>query len=261
LKIWANLENDIYKLPPLKESDIKKAKNLFSVKLPKSYLDILRIQNGGSIVFNAHPSPKPTSWSDHSVNVDFIMGIGENNGILETPYYIEEWNMPEGLILFSGQGHSWIAFDYRNTVENPPIVYIDNETEEIFKIADSFESFLKNLYVEEMEEEIEFGEFNEIEVSKESTMKAIYNNDIDGIITSVDLMSQEVKAKDLEWFSSILLQLSKHPNDDVRRSVAEATNFLVDSLERNTVEKLIEIFNQDNSEDVRYFANMISDQI
>jgi hypothetical protein len=261
LKIWSNLENDIYKLPPLKESDIKKAENLFNVKLPKSYLDILRTQNGGSIVYNAHPSPKPTSWSDHSVNVEFIMGIGENNGILETPYYIEEWNMPEGLILFSGQDHSWIAFDYRNTVENPPIVYIDNETEEVFKIADSFESFLKNLYVEEMEEEIEFGEFNEIEISKESTMRAIYNNDIDGIITSVDLMSQEVKAEDLEWFSSILLQLSKHPNNDVRRSVAEATNFLADSLEKSTIEKLIEIFNQDNSEDVRYFANMIRDQI
>jgi hypothetical protein len=261
LKIWANLEDDIYKLPPIRESDIKRAENLFNVKLPKSYLDILRIQNGGSIIFNAHPSPKPTSWSDHSVNVDFIMGIGENNGILETPYYIKEWNMPEGLILISGQGHSWIAFDYRNTVENPSIVYIDNETEEIFKIADSFESFLKNLYVEEMEEEIEFGEFNEIEISKESTMRAIYNNDIHGIITSVDLMSQEVKAEDLEWFSSILLQLSKHPNDDIRISVAEATNFLLDSLEKNTVEKLIEIFNQDNNEDVRYFAKMIRDQI
>lgn len=175
MKIWANLENDIYKFSPLKESDIKKAENIFNVKLPKYYLYILKIQNGGSIVFNAHPSPKPTSWSDHSVNVDFIMGIGENNGILETPYYIEEWNMPEGLVLFSGQGHSWIAFDYRNTVENPPIVYINNETEEIFKIADSFEIFLKNLYVEGMEEKIEFGEFNEIEISKESIMRAIYN--------------------------------------------------------------------------------------
>ncbi|MDQ7860318.1 SMI1/KNR4 family protein [Peribacillus frigoritolerans] len=55
-------------------------------------------------------------------------------GILENDYYIKEWELPEGLILFNGDGHTWLAFDYRN-----PIVYVDVDLEQTIHIADSFE--------------------------------------------------------------------------------------------------------------------------
>ena len=53
--------------------------------------------------------------------------------------------MPERLVLLSGDGHTWIALDYRNVAENPPVIFIDNEFEEIIELAPNFESFLQNL--------------------------------------------------------------------------------------------------------------------
>lgn len=54
---------------------------------------------------------------------------------------------------FIGDGHTWIALDYRNVAENPPVIFIDNEVEQIIELAPNFESFLQNLTTYEYDEE------------------------------------------------------------------------------------------------------------
>ena len=49
---------------------------IHKVKIPYSYIDMLKQQNGGYIKFNAHPSDVPISWADDHVNVEHILGIG-----------------------------------------------------------------------------------------------------------------------------------------------------------------------------------------
>ncbi|MEV5113863.1 hypothetical protein [Peribacillus frigoritolerans] len=77
-------------------------------------------QNGGQPICNAHPSPVPTVWGESFVIVEHIKGIGSGNGILENDYYIKEWELPEGLILFNGDGHIGLAFDYRDATSASP---------------------------------------------------------------------------------------------------------------------------------------------
>nr|WP_276578963.1 SMI1/KNR4 family protein [Bacillus paralicheniformis] len=53
------------------------------------------------------------------------------------------------MVLIHGDGHTWIALDYRETKENPPVHYFDSELEEDFRLAGSFGEFLSKLYTDD----------------------------------------------------------------------------------------------------------------
>lgn len=146
ISIWRD-DIDEYKLAPLTAEMVKQAEEALEVQLPDSYIQILKEQNGGYITFDAHPSDTPNSWADDHVQVDHLLGIGEENGILESQYLIEEWDLPNDVVLISGDGHSWIALDYRKTKEEPPVIFIDGDSEQIFELAPNFESFLNGLTI------------------------------------------------------------------------------------------------------------------
>ncbi|KZO00481.1 SMI1/KNR4 family protein [Pseudobacillus badius] len=261
MKIWRNEPDDMYKLRDLNETDIKQAEQFFSVKLPKEYIDILRVQNGGLIIYNAFPTTFETSWDDDSIYIDHIMGIGKKYGILENNHYLNEWDMPKGLILISGDGHSWIAFDYRNTKKNPEIVYVDNEEEKIFTLASSFKEFLSKLYLDE--DKTPTG-YEDLTVSKEEMEKHIKENNIENIVESIDILAQNLST-DIEWFSKKLLELSKHENNDVRVSVASSTLYLlqIGELDENqeVVKQLFMSIKADANDDVNYYAQEIKDEL
>ncbi|GMG78163.1 hypothetical protein ShirakiTA10_11250 [Bacillus safensis] len=58
---------------------------------------------------------------------------------MDSAYLINEWELPEGLVLISGDGHTWVVMDYRKMKKNPSIHYFDVEMEEDFKLANSFD--------------------------------------------------------------------------------------------------------------------------
>ncbi|WEG18895.1 SMI1/KNR4 family protein [Alkalihalophilus pseudofirmus] len=158
IKIWHE-DNDYGKLKPLTDEMVRKAEDDLGIKLPDSYLQLLKQQNGGYLIFNAHPTDVPTSWASNHVQVDhlFGIGIGTEKGILDSSYLIQEWDMPENIVLISGDGHAWIALDYRNTKSEPAVMYIDVEQEQELQLAHDFESFIKGL-IDYSEEEVDFPE-------------------------------------------------------------------------------------------------------
>ncbi|SCF73670.1 SMI1/KNR4 family protein [Streptomyces sp. Ncost-T10-10d] len=104
--------------PPLTDAVVQVAERQLGVCLPTSLLEILRVQNGGVVagLWNAFLTDVPTSWSKDHVPLDDMMGIGRDNGqlsLLDTAYLVEEWGLPSPLVLLSGDGHCWIALDYR----------------------------------------------------------------------------------------------------------------------------------------------------
>ncbi|MFC9503749.1 hypothetical protein [Streptomyces sp. NPDC057002] len=74
---------------------VREAERLLGVTLPSALLDLLRVQNGGSVAadHDAFPTSRPTLWSEDHVPFDDLMGIGRRDGmisLLDTPYLIEE---------------------------------------------------------------------------------------------------------------------------------------------------------------------------
>ncbi|MBN6205162.1 SMI1/KNR4 family protein [Ralstonia pickettii] len=158
-RIWQ--EDEEYSINPVTNEAVVKAEEKLKVKFPESYISILKEQNGGYIIYDSYPTTFPNSWAEDHINVDCIKGIGGEESILESEYLIEEWGLPEKTVLISGDGHTWVALDYRKTSVNPSVIFIDVEAEQIVKIAESFKEFLSKLY---NEEEIENEELKQEEL-------------------------------------------------------------------------------------------------
>lgn len=138
---WKTLESG--KLTsPLQQKDLIQVEHKYGRKLPTSYVDLLKIQNGGYINYTVLPE-----WKDN-ISIDTISGIGGLYDVLtESDYYIEEWDLPSDILLLSGDGHWWVCFDYRgiNNDTEPKISYLDSEYEIDVVIADTFADFIKKL--------------------------------------------------------------------------------------------------------------------
>lgn len=143
--------------PVLTDELVQLAESELGVSLPVAYTDLLRSRNGGYIGSRLVPvSRKAISGviseyvSDGFVSVGSIFGIGDGTGgsgdIRHTPYLINEWDLPEDLILIDGDGHTWIALDYRDHKgSNPPVIFIESDTSSSITIADSFADLIASL--------------------------------------------------------------------------------------------------------------------
>jgi hypothetical protein len=126
--------------------------------LPHELVQLLRVQNGGYLRddLRAHPSPEPTSWAATWVPFDQCFGVGhDGSSLFDPPYLVQEWGLPDGLVLLSGDGHSWIALDYREAAaeDGPPVIYVDAESRQVVRLAGSFRHFVEGLMPEPGDDE------------------------------------------------------------------------------------------------------------
>ncbi|MFJ8768804.1 SMI1/KNR4 family protein [Streptomyces clavifer] len=138
--------------PPLTDAVVQDAERQLGVRLPASLLDILRVQNGGVVaeLGNAFPTDVPTSWNENYVPLDEMMGIGRHDGqpsLLDTAYLVEEWGLPSPLVLLSGDGHCWIALDYRACGRRgePSVIWFDVDDGTELPLAADFQAFVERL--------------------------------------------------------------------------------------------------------------------
>ena len=120
-----------YLQPDLSDAAVTEAEKLIGHPLPRAYLDLLRVQNGGYIRYRLGDTVH-----------DVICGIGPqfpSIGIyLKNPH-------PDGLVPFDGDGLWLLCFDFREQDADPPITLIDFELNEQSKVADSFTEYLSKL--------------------------------------------------------------------------------------------------------------------
>lgn len=130
----------------LDESRIKEVEEFLGYKLPKSYIELLKIQNGGYISDNFNEC-----W------LTAIYGIGSGvNSIYELEeqfkLWRDEWEYPNIGIPFGetqSGGHDMYFMDYTSVDSNgePRIVRIENEgNNERYFVANNFEEFINMVY-------------------------------------------------------------------------------------------------------------------
>ena len=136
---------------PLTDEHVEQAERLLGLRLPSDLTSLLRHQNGGYVNedFAACPTTRPTSWADDHVAVTEIAGIGCTRvlSLLDTPYLNDEWRQPRDLVLLSGDGHWWIALDYRQEgfEGQPPVIFYENDSDgspDQLQLASSFREFV-----------------------------------------------------------------------------------------------------------------------
>ncbi|WP_225803720.1 SMI1/KNR4 family protein [Streptomyces sp. NK15101] len=137
--------------PPLTDAVVRDAEQRLGVRLPVPLLDLLRVRDGGVVAesWDAYPTDVPTSWSDDHVPFDVLMGIDPDDGlsVLDSAHLIEEWGLPSPLVLLSGDGHTWIALDYRTCGADgePSVTWFDADAATEVPLAGDFRTFVEGL--------------------------------------------------------------------------------------------------------------------
>jgi hypothetical protein len=141
---------------PITDEMIQSAHLELGHTLPKTYLGLLRSQNGGIPVRANHRTSRPTSWADDHVAITGIYGIDRSKmhslcGEFSTNFWIKEWGYPDIGLYFAdcpSAGHDMLCLDYRDCGPDgePRVVHVDQELDyAITPVADNFESFIRGL--------------------------------------------------------------------------------------------------------------------
>lgn len=252
--IW-QLGDEYYKLKPLTDEMVIDAEEQLNVKLPRSYINILKEQNGGNIIFNSYPSVVPTSWAEDSIHVDHILGIGKENGILESEYLIEEWGLPNNIVLISGCGHTWIALDYRNTKEEPPIIYIDVDCNQMIELAPDFDSFLNRLYITETELEEPFNELDERKWTIHELKTALSTNNEQEVISALNYLHENPIGNE-QFIEQSLIALLQNSQLEIKQLAANYANHFNETciISPQGVKEIVSIIRSDR--EIEYYAEM-----
>ncbi|WP_413380341.1 SMI1/KNR4 family protein [Alkalihalobacillus sp. 1P02AB] len=136
-EVWK--ERSVYKPGEMLTDDL-----LFSVEtslnlsLPNLYKQLMKIQNGGELAVPIYPSEELPYVIHYLQEIELEKGVGLSD------VFIEEFHLPNGLILITGDLFSWLAFDYRTNLEEPCVVFFyeeDGVWREI-EVAETFEQFI-----------------------------------------------------------------------------------------------------------------------
>ncbi|APT49202.1 SMI1 / KNR4 family protein [Bacillus safensis] len=259
---WEKEEESPFTLEKVDEEKIREAEGTLGVALPDTYKKLILDYNGGFTVRNAFPTDRPNSWADDHVQFDHLRGIAKGDGIMTSPQLSVELELPTGLIFISGEEDTWIAMDYRETKEHPPIPYFDLEMGVDFKLADTFEDFIEQLYTAE-DAMIEV-----VEIDEESSDLYVSKEELEQIFERQDLRQQNLfkmahypmeDIEEIEWFfdrmkqcikqtkdqhvlyeaataihSILLLNPDMPRNDRINQELKEIAEFLENSGESNT---------------------------
>jgi hypothetical protein len=125
-------------------------------KLPESYVELMRFQNGGIPQRKNHRTKEPTSWADDHVAITGIYSIGDDKpgslcGEFRTQFWVEEWGYPPIGVYFADTptaGHDMVCLDYRacGPTGEPQVVHVSQKRDyKIVSVAKSFEDFINGL--------------------------------------------------------------------------------------------------------------------
>jgi len=160
--LWDNNEYSMgeYVGAPPTDEDICSIEEEVGYKLPLSYIELMKCQNGGTPKNTAHRTQERTSWAEGHVGITGIYGLDRSKasslcGEFSSKFWMEEWGYPPIGIYFCdcpSAGHDMLCLDYRKCGPDgePQVVHVDQEFDyKITFVAETFEAFVRGLESDE----------------------------------------------------------------------------------------------------------------
>lgn len=263
MNIWKGGAND-YTLEDLVQDDIILAEKHFNVKLPKSYIDLLKIKNGGTLQYNALPFKQNHEEDDNYIIIEYLFGIKQGEGIFQTKYFVEEWKIErENIIILSGDGHEWLALDYNESSSNPSVIYIFSEENEFIRLFDSFDEMLDNLYIyEEEEEEVDGAIVFTLEEARELIKSSDTTDVLNGISAYEKLYGEDGKVLNEQLQN--LLVLIKSENEIISNGAGRSAWYLITyelTNDKQFINKIVRIYEESTNPVFKLFREQILEYI
>jgi hypothetical protein len=142
--------------PLLTAEAVANAERELGYKLPASYIELMKVQNGGIPRRRNHRTKERTSWASDHIAISGIFSIGTEQayslcGSLGSQFWMDEWGYPPIGVYFAdcpSAGHDMLCLDYRacGSSGEPLVVHIDQEWDyKIVFVAQNFEAFIRGL--------------------------------------------------------------------------------------------------------------------
>ncbi|WP_233549533.1 SMI1/KNR4 family protein [Lysinibacillus yapensis] len=118
---------------PINDEIIKKAENNLGIKFPQSFIELMKIQNGGDLNFPYFLLSKICTEKQEFPSIEPIHFEVDDLSILSSQELLADTKLPKEFIVLWTDCHFWIVFDYRNRKDNPSVLYVfeNYDTEEI----------------------------------------------------------------------------------------------------------------------------------
>lgn len=155
---WEESEyaRETYVSEPFSDDLLNSIQAELGYRLPRSYVALMRRQNGGKPRNTCCPTPRPTTWASDHVAIEGIMGIGRDKrcslcGAAGSRLWVDEWGYPAIGVYFAdcpSAGHDMVALDYSECgpAGEPRVVHIDQEVDyRMTVIAPDFAAFVQSL--------------------------------------------------------------------------------------------------------------------
>ncbi|EUJ47435.1 SMI1/KNR4 family protein [Paenilisteria rocourtiae] len=260
MSIW---EKDSDKPARLTQKNIELAEETFGVTLPKSYLEVLKKQNGGYLKTNAVHVDFVNDDGEGFILLDSLYGIEPGRGIMDTEYLKEEWEITkDNIILIAGDGHSFIALDYGKDSSSPEITYIDTEHGDMHKICDDFDSLMDLMFIVEDDDE----ESNDIYIPTHEEIRAWasstnINEVADGVYTWIQDFSM-VKEDNLLYkaFAKVFDEGTEHQKLTVANAMrSEIENETITN--QSLIDLCLSLLSKEEDLDFKMYKEMIEEYL
>lgn len=131
---------------PLTPQRITEVEQLLGVSLPDTYVRYMLEQNGGELAY------RYVLFDDgEAAIIPYLYEMDTAGGVGMSPLFLEQFGLPKGLVLLTGDFDSWLALDYRHLAELE-VIYMTNEGDSVsaewkeYRLAASFEDFTAKLF-------------------------------------------------------------------------------------------------------------------
>ncbi|MHC5251292.1 SMI1/KNR4 family protein [Listeria kieliensis] len=183
-----------------KEKSILQFEAQENIRLPKSYKELIRLQNGGLLRKNLLKTSEPTSYGFDFLEIYRLFGLHE----LITAIPFQDQNpLPGKKIYFSQDNNRFLGFDYQTS--DPSILYVDFETLQVLPVAENFKDFLDKLYD---------AEFANGELSTYSHDKLEIMLQSRSVIAQEAILAELEDDADKEWYFNQLKKLIATGNEE-----------------------------------------------
>ena len=144
---------------------------------------------------------------------------------------------------FSGDGHTWLAMDYRQKKIDPPIIWIDTEQDVIIEIANDFSSFIEGLYTAtDVEENIE----DAAPFSIEKVEKLFGQEDVQQSIKAFNMLSEHTTGNK-RYIQQKIIQLLNGESEELKQLAVHYTMIYNEkfSFSENNMKTIYSLMEQD----------------
>ncbi|ROR98006.1 SUKH superfamily protein [Sinobacterium caligoides] len=120
----------------------------FALKIPAQYLNYAGTHSNHVFKLpKTAPGDSKNYFGDGFYEIGSFHGLDPNEGqsIFDSEWLSQEWELPEKLVLIEGDGHEWLALDYRRSSEEPKVIIIESEGCTYKVLASNFNAFIESL--------------------------------------------------------------------------------------------------------------------